>query len=61
MTDAPANNCVDTPTEPARLTVNDIILIAPSAVGSPGVPPDGNKKYVLKPTVDIPELMIRTV
>ena len=52
---------MDIPVEPARLIVNVIILIAPLAVGNTGAAPDGNKKYVLKPTVDIPELMIRTV
>jgi len=41
--------------------VNEIKLIAPSAVGSEGVDPDGNKKYVLNPTVVIPELIILTV
>ena len=30
--------------------------MAPLAVGRTGVPPDGNKKYVLNPTVAIPEL-----
>ena len=38
--------------------MNDIILNDPSAVGRLGVPPDGNKKYVLNPTVVIPELII---
>jgi hypothetical protein len=36
--------------------VNDIKLIVPSAVGIIGAAPDGNKKYVLNPTVVIPEL-----
>ena len=38
--------------------MNDIILNVPSAVGIFGAAPDGNKKYVLNPTVVIPELMI---
>ena len=41
--------------------VNEIRLIAPSAVGNDGVFPDGNKKYVLNPTVELPELIILTV
>ena len=36
-------------------------LIAPDAVGKDGEFPDGNKKYVLNPTVEIPELIILTV
>ena len=52
---------MDIPEEPARLIVNVIILIAPLAVGNTGAAPDGNRKYVLKPTVDIPELITRTV
>ena len=41
--------------------MNEIKLIAPFAVGKLGVPPDGNKKYVLNPTVAIPELTILKV
>jgi hypothetical protein len=41
--------------------VNEIKLIAPSAVGNDGVEPDGNKKNVLNPTVVIPEFIILTV
>ena len=41
--------------------MNEIKLIAPVPVGSEGAEPDGNKKYVLKPTVEIPELIILTV
>ena len=41
--------------------MKDIKLIAPSAVGSVGAAPDGNKKYVLNPTVAIPEFIIRIV
>ena len=41
--------------------MNDIKLTAPFAVGRFGTPPDGNKKYVLNPTVDIPELTILKV
>ena len=41
--------------------LNDIKLIAPSDVGKFGVPPDGNRKYVLNPTVVIPEFSIRSV
>ena len=41
--------------------MNEIRLIAPSAVGILGSAPDGNKKNVLNPTVEIPELMILTV
>jgi hypothetical protein len=41
--------------------VNEIKLIDSSAVGKLGTDPDGNKKYVLNPTVAIPELMILTV
>ena len=53
------NSCV--PYAPTLFTVNDNRLIVPSAVGILGVEPDGNKKYVLNPTVAIPELMILTV
>ena len=49
------------PAAPTLWTVKDIRLIAPSAVGNDGVAPDGNKKYVEKPTVAIPELTILTV
>jgi hypothetical protein len=41
--------------------VNEIKLIAPLAVGKVGTPPPGNRKYVLKPTVAIPELTILKV
>ena len=41
--------------------MNEIKLISPLPVGSDGVLPDGNKKNVLNPTVDIPELTILTV
>ena len=41
--------------------MNEIKLIAPFVVGKFGVPPDGNKKYVLNPTVAIPELTILKV
>ena len=41
--------------------MKDIKLIAPSAVGNDGTDPDGNKKYVLNPTVAIPEFTIRIV
>ena len=41
--------------------MNEIKLIAPFAVGRFGTPPDGNKKYVLNPTVAIPELTIHKV
>ena len=41
--------------------MNEIKLIAPLAVGRFGVPPDGNKKYVLNPTVVIPVLTILKV
>ena len=62
MTEAPANNSVDAaPVLPTLLTVNDIKLFVPLAVGKLGVDPDGNKKYVLNPTVAIPELVILTV
>ena len=41
--------------------MNEIKLIEPLVVGKVGVPPDGNKKYVLNPTVAVPELTIRRV
>ena len=41
--------------------MKEIKLIAPLAVGRLGVPPEGNKKYVLNPTVVIPELTILKV
>tara|TARA_B100001175_G_C19214156_1_gene497349 strand:- start:6 stop:131 length:126 start_codon:yes stop_codon:yes gene_type:complete len=37
--------------------VNDIKLIVPDAVGMDGADPEGNRKYVLKPTVDTPEFI----
>ena len=49
------------PDAPALWTVNEIKLIAPLAVGKVGTPPPGNRKYVLKPTVAIPELTILKV
>ena len=52
---------METPTAPARCTVNEIKLIAPLVVGKLGVPPEGNMKYVLNPTVAIPELTILKV
>ena len=61
FTDDPDKSCVETPTAPARCTVNEIKLIDPLAVGKTGVPPDGNKKYVLNPTVAIPEFTTRRV
>jgi hypothetical protein len=59
LSDAPASSCV--PPAPTLFTVNEIKLIDSSAVGKLGTDPDGNKKYVLNPTVAIPELMILTV
>ena len=56
FTDEPAKNTEAPPTLPCVCTVNDIKLIAPSDVGIIGAEPDGNKKYVLNPTVVIPEL-----
>ena len=41
--------------------MNEIRLMSPVPVGNTGVEPDGNKKYVLNPTVAIPELTILTV
>ena len=41
--------------------MNEIRLIDPDAVGNDGTDPDGNKKKVLNPTVEIPELTILTV
>jgi len=41
--------------------VNEIRLIDPDPVGNTGADPDGNKKYVLNPTVAVPELIILTV
>ena len=41
--------------------MKEIKLTAPSAVGIDGAAPDGNKKYVLNPTVAIPEFTIRIV
>jgi len=59
FTDAPASSCV--PAAPTLFTVNEIKLIAPSAVGNDGVEPDGNKKYVLNPHCCNTELIILTV
>ena len=56
LTEAPANNIVLTPTAPALCTVNEIMLIEPSAVGNAGAALDGNLKYVeSRVTVAIPE------
>ena len=41
--------------------MKDIILIVPSVVGIIGDDPDGNRKYVLNPTVVIPELIISII
>ena len=59
LSEAPASNCV--PAVPTLCTVNEIRLISPLPVGNDGVAPDGNKKYVLNPTVAVPELTILTV
>ena len=53
------NNSV--PAAPTLCTVNVIILFDPLATGNPGAAPEGNKKWVAKPTVAIPVFSILTV
>jgi hypothetical protein len=52
---ADASSAVATPEDPCCLTTNETksTLLPPSDIA--GVAPDGNKKYVLNPTVAIPD------
>jgi len=61
LTEDPDRSCVEIPVDPALCIVNEIRLIAPSAVGSEGTEPDGNRKYVENPTVVVPLLTILRV
>ena len=38
--------------------MNEIKLIAPFVVGNEGVPPEGNLKYELNETLEVPEFSI---